>query len=302
MSGFLRRQGQFLLQKDIHAFLMAAVLAFIPFAAWLSLAIMALVTLRKGWHSGLKVLIVGVSASIISARLTGTFPYVVQITLITYAAAFLAAGILRTSAGWQRVVTGLVVMMLAVMVLVQLLAPQYITDELRFFLSILGRMKQGEFISAILNKQDTETMQLFANYLLGIKGLSTVVSVLSSVMLARYVQSLIFYPEGFKQELSVFRVSQPLVLLLLTGMIAAYYYSSGIAVSCLPLLVFCTAAAGICLCLALLKKRKSLSALLLIIVPLIILPYIMLPVFMIFGALDSLFDFRMRLSFRHANK
>lgn len=65
LGELLRKQGHFLLENDHYALLYIAILALIPFATWLSVAIVALITLRKGWVSGLKGLMIG-SASFLS--------------------------------------------------------------------------------------------------------------------------------------------------------------------------------------------------------------------------------------------
>ena len=55
MHGSLQKQGKFLLENKQYAILYASLLAILPYTVWLSVAIIALITLRKGWRDGLVV-------------------------------------------------------------------------------------------------------------------------------------------------------------------------------------------------------------------------------------------------------
>eukprot|EP01012_Entosiphon_sulcatum_P040610 TRINITY_DN54299_c0_g1_i1.p1 TRINITY_DN54299_c0_g1~~TRINITY_DN54299_c0_g1_i1.p1 ORF type:complete len:127 (-),score=1.98 TRINITY_DN54299_c0_g1_i1:11-391(-) len=54
LGEFLDRQGRLMVENDRLAWCYIAALALIPFSAWLSAAIIALITLRKGWLEGFK--------------------------------------------------------------------------------------------------------------------------------------------------------------------------------------------------------------------------------------------------------
>jgi len=53
--------------------------------------------------------------------------------------------------------------------------------------------------------------------------------------------------------------------------------------------------AGLSLGFSVLARKTLMGSLLLLVVPLVLLPFVMLPVYVIFGSLDSLFNFRLYL-------
>ena len=87
-------------------------------------------------------------------------------------------------------------------------------------------------------------------------------------------------------------------------MIAALgsYQSNSLAISCLPVLVTYFVWAGLSLSFNILAKDKGIGTLLLLLIPLVLLPFVMLPVYIIFGALDSLFNLRLHLLSKSGEK
>lgn len=62
LSSLIRKQGQILLENERYAILHAVLLALLPYTAWLSIALIALMTLRKGWRKGGLLLVPALSA------------------------------------------------------------------------------------------------------------------------------------------------------------------------------------------------------------------------------------------------
>ena len=56
LSGVIRKQGYVLLENSRHAMLHAVALSLLPYTAWISVTIIALITLRKGWQQGFVIL------------------------------------------------------------------------------------------------------------------------------------------------------------------------------------------------------------------------------------------------------
>jgi hypothetical protein len=289
MGDFLRKQGLLILQKEKYAFLLTAVFCFIPMASWLSIAIMALVTLRNGAHAGFKVGVIGVTASLIDASLNQFFSQAVQEIVLIYILTFIAAWVLRTWSHLQQVIDGLLFCILSQIVIMHWIMPEQITKDLSVFLAVLSKINQGNHIAEILNKETLK--DLIASYFFGIKNLVLLLSVVFPLMMARYIQSLIFYPEGFKKELLSFRAN-PLVVFVMTICILGAYQHYTLAVSALPTLISYVTAAGIILSFNVLHKKQGKLTLLIILIPLLVVPYIILPIYVVFGTLDSLFNFR----------
>jgi hypothetical protein len=294
MGSFLHKQGHYLLQNEIYALFLTAALAAIPFVSWLSLAVIALVTLRKGGYDGFKVLVTGLTIAIIAGSRSAELPYTISSIVMTFSMGYIAALTLRHTASWKIVVAFVLTIALLGMLLVAWIVPDYIMEQYQVLLVMLRSIEQGESLMRLLNGQSGANQELLANYLLGVKAFSIVLSALSSLMLARYIQALLFNPGGFKAEILVFRASRIGVLLLIISGIGAYQ-SNPVAVSCLPILVVYLMAAGMSLLFNIISRKQNLVTIFLLFVPLVLAPYVMLPVYVFFGSLDSLFNFRLRL-------
>lgn len=298
LGGLLSKQGHFLLENDRYALLYIAVLVLIPFAAWLSATIVALITLRKGWVDGFRAALVGFTTLLFLSTLSMSLLAAVVTAFIAFIPCFLTAVVLRATASWQTAAIFLVLQILVGILLIHWLAPDLITNQYQYIEKLVKELQQSTADSSLTNLLDKDkgfNPVVIANYMLGVQALSVAILALIPLILARSIQSELFYPDGFRQEMVAFRAHALGVVLLLFALIGAYQHNP-LAISCLPVLVAYYVWAGISLSLYALAKDKGISWLLLLIVPLILLPLVALPVYVMFGALDSLFNFRLRLS------
>lgn len=309
IGDFLAKQGRFLLENDSQALIYIAVLALLPFAGWLSAAIMALITLRKGWSDGFRACMVGFAALLILSLIKMSFATALITAALAFLPCYLAAALLHSMGSWKFVVGIIVLQALAVIALIHWLSPEFITNQFQYIQAIVKELK-GEGANAstlvLLGNQSKHNQVILANYLLGIQSLSIVLSAFASLMLARSVQSSLFYPGGFRQEMLGFRASSFGVILFIFAVWGAYEQSP-LAISCLPILVTYYVFAGLSLIFSFLAKKKNLVNLgilgvSLILVPLVILPMIVLPIYVMLGALDSLLNFRTYLSLKADTK
>lgn len=304
LGDFLSKQSRFLLENDNQALIYIAVLAVIPFAGWLSAAIVALITLRKGWYDGLKGMIAGAMALLFLSLMSMPFAAALLATAMAFLPCYLTAAVLHSTASWKIAGGVLVLMTLLAIALVQWFAPDFITGQYQYIQAILKEIERentdGAAVS-LLNSQNKFNEVVIANYLVGIQSISIVLSTLTSLLIARSMQSRLFYPGGFRQEMLTFRASGIGVLLLVCAVIGAYQQYP-LAISCLPVLVTYYVLAGLSISFNVLAKDKGLSYLFLLVVPLVILPFIMLPIYVILGVLDSLFNFRLFFSVKSDEK
>ncbi|WED44412.1 hypothetical protein [Legionella cardiaca] len=302
LGELLRKQGRFLLENDAYALLYIAILALVPFAAWLSVAIVALITLRKGGNAGFIGVLVGMVSMTVSSIWSITWSASIINATLAFIPCYLTASVLRASASWRIAVGFIVLQALVVITLVHWLAPAFINEQYQFVQEVIKELEHEGAIKDLLNNQDGFNPVVIANYIVGIQAVSTVMSAIASLMLARSVQASLFYPGGFRQEMIGFRASTLGVILLVVAALGAYQYSP-LGISCLPILVVYYVSAGISLSFNILTKgKKGIGAFLLLLLPLVILPFVMLPIYVVLGALDSLFNFRLHLPAKSGGK
>jgi len=289
MGNFLQKQGVYLLRNKPYAYFLTAALAFVPCASWLSVSVIALVTLRKGSYEGFRLFLLGLALTLIISSWHVLLPFELPIIGLTFGLTYVAALALRMSVSLKMLITGLVLFGLFMMLCIQWLWPIAITEQFEALMVLLQKSLPDEVFKTIFS-QNTKNQSLLANYLLGIQMLSIILSTLSSMMMARYIQSLIYYPGGFRNELLTFKATRIGVFLLLISSIGAYYHYP-LAISALPTLLVYLMAAGMLVLFKLMVKKKEWLTMLFLLVPLIIAPYVMLPIYVIFGSLDSFLNF-----------
>jgi hypothetical protein len=289
---FLSQQITSLLASKRQTLVFAILLALLPFGAWLSVALVALVTLRKGAKLGFELLV--------PAAVMHMLPFVMFVpassalvnTLITYIPCYLAAVMLRRTASWQ-VVSGLFLgLSLATAVLVQCFMPQFIVAQFAAFKSLIaeypGYQQWMESGSDVL--QASNWSELF----FGFQIVSLSFSAILSLLCARGMQAKLFNPGGFKQEMLAFRSAKPALLVLIASLIAAYYGLT-LAWNILPLVLCYFVISGFALAYCLLAGKRQGSVFALLVILLLLKPSLVLLAYVIFGSLDSVFNFRVYL-------
>jgi len=294
LSGFLRNQALLLLGNRQHAILHAVILALLPYTAWLSVAVIALVTLRKGGREGSVLLISAMLAHFALSLMSLPPAIAVANTLLTFVPCFMAAHILCLTANWRAVAAVFFMQVVVAVGLLHVLMPDFIMAQYLYIQTAISSMQTESALLEFVNDKTGLNQLMLANYLLGLQAVGIVLSALSSLMLARSVQSKLYYPEGFKQEMLTLRGNK-IGLLLLFIMLFAANQGSVLAMNILPVLMFYFLLAGLSLGFSVLARKTLMGSLLLLVVPLVLLPFVMLPVYVIFGSLDSLFNFRLYL-------
>lgn len=301
LGDYLSRQGRFVLEQESYALLYIAVFALVPYATWLSAALVALLTLRKGALGGLKGLVVACLAHFCLALLSISFSAALASTIMAFLPCYLTAAVLHETVSWRITVLFIVLLALMAIVLVHWLAPDFIMDQFHYLQTVIKSIEQDgsdNSLSLVLNDHNLLNQVAMANYLVGVQAISLILSAIASLMLARSIQSRLFYPGGFKQEMLGFRASGYAVILLVIVALGAYQHNA-LAMACLPVIVCYFFIAGIVLGFNLITKGKGKGGvmLFLLLLPIVFVPSVMLPVYAILGALDSLFNFRLRLHF-----
>lgn len=287
----LLNQSKKLLDNKQQAFIGVALLAILPFASWLSVALVALVTLRKGLKPGFELLFPAMVVHSVPLMMLMPVESALVNTLITYIPCFLAALCLRKTASWQKVCGLFFLLTLAVFSFINASLPHFAVFQLAQFNKILSHYQEYQlyFKQATEGVNSKDLAQLF----IGIQVLSAVLSAMLSLLFARFIQAKLFVPGGLKAELSLFRASRFAFFLLMLVAIGSYY-GYAIAVNLLPLTLsyFFLSGFNLAYCISAKKARFRMAFLLLIIM---IQPALMLFAYILLGSLDSLFNFRLYL-------
>ncbi len=294
LNGFIRNQSQSLLENKRHAMLQAMILALLPYTAWLSVTVVALVTLRKGWRDGALLLALAMMAYLALALYSTTPIMALLNTLLVFVPTYLAACTLRSTASWRAVAGVYFLQVTVIVLLLQWLMPEFIVAQFLFLQAALSEIQGEKALLALINNKAGFNQTVIASYLLGLQAVGVVFSAALSLMLARSIQSKLFYPGEFKREMLAFRGDRMAFFLMLCVFILANQQNIT-AITVLPVLVFYFLLTGLSLSFNVLAKQRPLSSMLILIASLLVLPFIMLPVYVIFGSLDSLFNLRLYL-------
>lgn len=290
----MRNQAKFLLENPWYAILCAVVLALLPYTSWLSVALIALVTLRKGSREGGVLLAAVLLAHFAFSLTTLTAKLAIINTLLVFMPCYLAAILLRITASWRAVAGGFFLQVTIAMMLLQAMLPDFSMTQFLYFKTALRDLQYDNTLLEFVNGNHGIKDLTLANYLLGIQAAGIVLSAALSLMLARSLQSQLYYPGGFRKEMLDFR-GEKLGLFLLVIMMIAASHDNVLAMTILPVLIVYFLLSGLSLGFNLFAKKRPLGSFLLLIAPLLLIPLVMLPVYVVVGSLDSLFNFRLYL-------
>jgi hypothetical protein len=257
MGNFLQKQGRMLLTNRYYTYFLVVLLALLPFVGWLSLSVIALIVLRKGSHEGFKVMLLGFATALAIKLFYGTVPYEYPTTIATFLLCYLSALALRASMSWTTLLTITLVGSLMLMAFMYTFFPQLILNEFNLVIAILRRAGMDEKLLQLGNLAANPLGQLgLACYLLGVQVLSVVFSSLSSLILARYTQSLLYEPGGLKRELLSIKVMRFTVVILVMVVYAAYQHYP-LAIGMLPILLTYFITAGMMAMFTWIKKKDE---------------------------------------------
>ena len=293
-DNLITREATRLLSQDRVALAYAFVLMLIPFTGWLSLAILALVTLRKGWQHGGVLVVPVVTAHVVLSLLAGVPLSIALIAaIVRVIPCYIAACVLRLSTSWRIVGLGLLLLVLMWALALQLVSPHFMQAQFTYLQSTLREIDAGRVVLDFWQELHVEP-EILAHYLFGFQVVGLVLTTLIPLMFARSIQSRLFYPVEFRREVLGFRDDKPSIFILVFFIIGAYqgYF---LAIDGLPLVLFYFILAGLSFSAQVLEKMKTLGVVTVLFAPLMLLPIVVLPAYVMIGAFDSLFNFRLYL-------
>ena len=294
-GNFIIKQSKALLENKQQAILFAVVFSILPFASWLSVSLVSLVTLRKGGKAGFDVLLPALVVHSVPLMMLVPWDSALINALMAYVPCFLAALTLRKTMSWQMVFGAFLIQALIGFMLIQIFAPGFVIEQFNQFKHILSQFQ--EYKQLVENSTDGLNSFVMAQLIFGIQILSVVVSAMISLMFARSIQSKLFLPGGFAKELLAFRCGK-LLFLTLVCTSAGFYFDVPVAINLLPITLGYFLMSGFSLAYYILSGKRQVSVAILLFLLILLKPSFVLLAYIVFGAVDSLFNFRLYLPTR----
>jgi hypothetical protein len=295
-DGLTQRLAKRVLSNDKYALIAVVVCMLLPYSAWLSMTVLSLVTLRKGWKQGSMLLIPAVTANILVSLTSVALTVALIDALARVLPCYLAACVLRSYSSWKAVALFFMGLIGLFALSLQLVAPTLIEAQYVYLQTVLREVDAWHQLMGVLEEQGIASF-IVANYLIGFQFACLFFATATPLLFARSIQSQLYYPGGFQQELRDFRGDKQSVIVLVLLCFAAYQ-GHVLAMNCLPLLVLYFVLAGLCVSVHVLASMKPWKVAILLMVPFLCLPQVFLPLYVFLGACDGLFNFRLYLPAR----
>jgi hypothetical protein len=291
-----------ILQNDIYALFNTVALAILPYTGWLAASVVALLTLRKGISKGFLFLIAAVFIHFFMMSKTPLSTGEAFVSaLLSYVPCYLAAATLYLSVSWHRVFQVLFLQVFVLLCFVQAVLPDFAMQQYLYIREILSNFQLGDAMHAFTKTASLSKQAVFAHYLMGTQAAGIVLSSFISLALARCIQSLLYYPEGFKQEMRSLRGTKSDCALLVITFLATKQKIL-LAIDVLPVFLLLFFITGFSLWFDCSAKRGFVGPMIVLSIVLLLFPYAVLPIYVMFGSLDTLFNFRLYLRHRADTK
>jgi hypothetical protein len=285
-GNFIITRCKSLLENKQQAVMYAVLFSVLPFASWISVALVSLVSLRKGARSGFEVLVPALVMHSIPLMMLVTVPSALINTLIAYIPCYFAALSLRSSEKWQVASGVFLVQAILGCFFIQFFAPELIVEQFNQFKALF--LHYQELIDTQFNGINSLVL---AHLFFGIQILSIIFSSLISLIFARSLQAKLFLPGGFRNELMAFRGGK-LSFLVFLGVFLGSYYEIPLAINVLPTVLCYFLSSGFILVYFICSRKRQVGVFILLIVLILLKPTVMLSAYILIGLLDSLFNLR----------
>ncbi|MBI4005895.1 MAG: DUF2232 domain-containing protein [Gammaproteobacteria bacterium] len=216
----MRRLGTFILRGPMQAIALTSLLTMLslllPFLAYvLSGVSPSLVTLRQGPIAGLQVIIGSLVVITVFTLLININPQITTAFLVgIWVPLWLCANILRNSESQGRMILaagicGLVYIMVMYLVIGDV--PKWWTDWLNSWITQTLPTEQGE--------QYLEILTSAAPLMNAMMAAGLVISLILTILIARWWQALLYHPGGFRKEFHALNLPRGLLLAVLAGLV-----------------------------------------------------------------------------------
>lgn len=286
VGNLITRQCKVLLENKHQAIIYAVVFSILPFASWLSISLVCLVTLRKGAQSGFEVMLPALVVHSVPLMMLIPISSAIINTILAYVPCYFAALALRKTEKWQFVFGVFFIQVLLGCLFIELAAPHFIGVQFEQFKLMLTQYQ--DLLETSLGNIDSLVL---AHLFFGVELSSVVVSAVISLIFARSMQAKLFLPGGFGNELIAFR-SGKFSFSVLCGVLLAAFYKLPLALNVLPMMLCYFFISGLSLTYFICAHKRQVKLFVLLLLCIMLRPTLVLSAYIILGALDSIFNFR----------
>ncbi len=226
--------ASFIMRGPLQSILVIAVCAalslILPPISVFTGAVIALVTLRNGIKSGLVVL--GGALSVLGlfafVAMPGGLAFAFLMSLaVTAVPVWLLAIVLRTTISLSKTLNAAVILGSVMVLLVHMALP----DPAQWWESVLTAALQPAFDAGHLTAQGLdleESVKMLSLWMTGLVAAAMMSSFIASLLLGRWMQSLLYNPGGFKEEFFGVRLGRELSVVTLVTLLAAGLLGGGV--------------------------------------------------------------------------
>ncbi len=289
----MRKIGEFLLAKDLHAAGIAFLCTLLPLiklpGGFLASIVVGLVTLRKGWRSGLFVLawVALPAVALLFLKRFGVF----DILLLRCMLVWLFAIVLSQYRSWGLILEFAAVLALVAIAGVHLIVPDvhaWWAAHLQQYLQEAGKEANVKIPAADLKI----LMERVVPIATGVLGFFIILGTFVQLVLARWWQAYLFKPGMLRQEFSQIRMGWPAAIFAILVVVASFFKLK-VAIDFLPVLLLPFMIAGLSLLHLLTMLRKAFLWLLIVVyLGLVFLPYYIVPALAFVGYVDAWWNMR----------
>ncbi|MEM8501326.1 MAG: hypothetical protein AAF542_25165 [Pseudomonadota bacterium] len=227
----MKALAEFVMRGRVQATAVAMAGVAIEFLFWVSGAVIALVTMRKGSQHGAMLLLWSMLPAAVLAWLK--FPG----ALLCLLASFLMAVVLRTTQQWSTALLAGAACSMASAIVLQFAFPGYVESILELFRAVFEQLFKGSTSNKPLEDAIAGvTTEQVAGAISAAAGFFAVVS----LVLGRYWQASLYNPGGFGEEFRALRFRKPMAVgLVLLGLLlmSSEHYRLWAMMCLLPLVI-----------------------------------------------------------------
>ena len=280
----MRALAEFVMRGRPQAMGAALVCSILPLLNWLGAAIVSLVILRKGAAEGFLVLLWAGLPLMVGLYLAGG---VNPTPLIWLVSAALLAYVLRVTMSWELTVVSTVIIAGVGTVIFELTAVDLLAQFSAYYVDYAAQVTEGAL--QLTESEAKDTVMSFV-------AMGQAIALVVVLVLARWWQSMLFNPGGFRQEFHALRLSPSITTPLVIAMLSCVVFTDQLG-RWLPLLSMPLLVSGIGFVHWFLDHRKmSVQWAVMFYLAIVMLLQLVYPILASLALIDSWLDLRSRLS------